>query len=180
MTTATNEKTGLPIIEDGDKAFSKDIIGSVIKEIVFLGVGYGIGYAIWAWGSNDVYQTRINNAKAYDLQWLLLGLIIFQLANTWMNAFTMSKKAAIMDWNQPKLRPNMGIYKLATVPEDEGSAVVLMTEGDAGRYNRANRATYHFLENSIAFVFSQYAAFYIFPFPAFVLLCAFSFGRIAY
>ena len=97
-----------------------------------------------------------------------------------MNAFTMSKKAAIMDWNQPKLRPNMGIYKLATVPEDEGSAVVLMTEGDAGRYNRANRATYHFLENSIAFVFSQYAAFYIFPFPAFVLLCAFSFGRIAY
>ena len=67
MTTATNEKTVLPIIEDGDKAFSKDLIGSVIKEIVFLGVGYGIGYAIWAWGSNDVYQTRINNAKAYDL-----------------------------------------------------------------------------------------------------------------
>ena len=78
------------------------------------------------------------------------------------------------------LRANMQIYKLATDTNNEGSAVVLHTEGDLGRYNRANRSIYHFLENTLGMVISLPLSFFLFPLPTFVLVCLYSLGRIIY
>ena len=89
-------------------------------------------------------------------------------------------KAAIMSGKAGNLRANMAIYKLATDSSEEGSAVVLQSEGDVGRYNRANRSIYHFLENSLALVASVPLAFFIFPFPTFVLIALFCFARVVY
>ena len=78
------------------------------------------------------------------------------------------------------LRANMFIYKLATDQGGEGSAVVLNEDGDIGSYNRGNRSVHHFLENSLPFVASLPITFFLYPIPAFSLLCLFCLGRITH
>ena len=175
-----NEKTGFQILEDPDKNQRMDLIGGLIKEVIFLGIGYGIASAIYAWGSTSLYDDRITIAKSYDGQWILLGLIIFTLLNTWINYHMNAQKARIMDWTDGALRPNSYFYRLATDKKEEGSAVVFNLEGDVGKYNLANRSTGFFLEGVLGYVASTCAAFFIFPFPAFVLLCVYAFGRIIF
>ena len=85
-----------------------------------------------------------------------------------------------MRQNDGNLRANMFIYKLATDQSDEKSAIVLHENGDIGHYNRANRSVYHFLENSLPIVASLPLAFFMFPFPTFVLTGMFCTGRIIY
>ena len=53
-------------------------------------------------------------------------------------------------------------------------------QGDVGSYNRGNIALHHFLENSLPFTVSLPVAFFLYPFPTFVLLCVFCIGCIAY
>ena len=78
------------------------------------------------------------------------------------------------------LRSNMFIYKKATDPEGEGSIIILNEDGDIGAYNRGNRSLHHFLENSLAFVASMPVIMFLYPIPAFVVLCTFCVGRIAH
>ena len=68
--TRINEKTGLPIMD-------KPEAGTVIPMIVAFGLGYGIAFAIYAFGDTTKYQGRIDTAKEYDVQWLMLALAIF-------------------------------------------------------------------------------------------------------
>ena len=89
-------------------------------------------------------------------------------------------KAGIMSGKAGNLRANMFIYKLATDTAEEGSAVVMHSEGDLGRYNRANRSIYHYLENSLGIIASLPLSFFLFPLPTFVALGAFCLGRIVY
>ena len=89
-------------------------------------------------------------------------------------------KAGIMSGKAGNLRANMFIYKLATDQAEEGSAVVMHSEGDLGRYNRANRSIYHYLENSLGLIASLPLSFFLFPLPTFVALCVFCLGRIVY
>ena len=78
------------------------------------------------------------------------------------------------------LRSNMFIYKMATDQAGEGSVVILNEDGDIGAYNRGNRSLHHFLENSLPFVASMPIVFFLYPIPAFVILCIFCVGRIAH
>ena len=110
----------------------------------------------------------------------MLALVIFQATLIWMNMYPMRFKAGIMSGKAGNLRANMFIYKLATDQAEEGSAVVMHSEGDLGRYNRANRSIYHYLENSLGIIASLPLSFFLFPLPTFVALAAFCLGRIVY
>ena len=78
------------------------------------------------------------------------------------------------------LGANMFIYRLATEDPAESSAVVLHEDGDLGRYNRSNRATYHFLENCVGFLASLPIIFFTFTRPAMAIVCVYLFGRVVY
>ena len=85
----------------------------------------------------------------------------------------MSRKAG-------NLRANMFIYKFATDQAEENAAIIMHSERHVGRYNRANRSMYHYLENSLGFLFSLPLSYFLFPFPTFVLLVIFCLGRVIY
>ena len=57
---------------------------------------------------------------------------------------------------------------------------MLQESGDIGRYNRANRSLYHFIENVFGLVLACPLAFFIFPFPSFALICLHCFARVVY
>jgi hypothetical protein len=77
------------------------------------------------------------------------------------------------------VRSNMFIYKMAAKGETE-SRVLLASEGDEGRYNRANRALYHFVENAMPLTLCIGLSGFVFPIPTFVCTVIYFFGRLMY
>ena len=175
----TNAKTGLPEIDEGTRAKFSTLsgLGAFIFPAVSTAIGYGLAYLIYTYGDTSKYDSRRDICKSYDLEWLLLSLIIFALIVVWINMYPMRFKERFMG-RKGNLRANMFIYKLATDQSGEGSAVVLNEDGDIGCYNRGNRSVHHFLENSLPFVGAMPITFFLYPIPAFVLLCLFCFGRV--
>ena len=175
-----NTKTGLPLIDQEEKASNgkKALCGVVMMLLIFTGVGVGIAYLIMMFGSTDLYNARIEIAKQYELKWAYISVVIFGLAVCWLNLYPVQYKEAVMRGGN--LRANMFIYRLAAENPDESSAVVLHEDGDLGLYNRGNRSIYHFLENCLPIVVTLPLGFFTFPFPTFVCVCIYSFGRIIY
>ena len=127
------------------------------------------------YGSTEVYDSRIETAKLYDLKWAYIAAWVFTLTVVWLNFYPAKFKVRVMGMGS--ICANMLIYKLATDNEGEGSAVILHTTGDLGAYNRSNRSIHNFLEHSLPFVLAMPLGFFTFPFPAFVIVCVFVFGR---
>ena len=119
---------------------------AVISTCVFLGVGYGIAYSIYKFGSTDTYDARVAILKDYELHWMYLSAFCWSLLVLFTNQYPMQYKSKIMS-SKGNLRSNMFIYQFA-VQDESKSAVVLNQDGDIGLYNRGNRALYHFVENS--------------------------------
>merc|ERR1719230_553586 len=66
--------------------------------------------------------------------------------------------------------PDQHVYKVHTAENQPALGYVMMeTEGDIGRFNRAQRAMQVFLESFTMFLALFLLAGYVFPFPAFVL-----------
>ena len=105
-------------------------------------------------------------------------MIVFNLTVQWMNNYPMRYKEQVMEGGAHNLRANMFVYRLATEDPNESSAVVLQEDGDLGKYNRANRSTYHFLENCMGFLSSLPILGFIFLKPTIALVFLFCAGRI--
>ena len=179
MSDEINKTTGLPLIDQETKvknARKAKIFGFVALTMMSL-IGIGIAILTYKFGSTEVYDARIETAKLYDLKWAFMACWIFTFQVVWLNFYPLQFKEVVM--NGGNLRANMFIYKLAT-DGDEGSAIVLYEDGDLGYYNRSNRSIYHFLENCLQIVVAMPFGFFIFPFPAFVVVCFYSLGRILY
>ena len=175
--------TGLPIITEEAKAKTKNVpIFMLIKNLVMLGVGYGIAWLVWAFGDSATYQQRIQIAKDYDGQWFMLALVVLQFTVMWMVDYSMTSKLRVMNVfeGDKDLHGNQFIYKFATKKDNEGSAIIVNEEGDVGQYNRANKSLYQFLENCLGFVAMLPLSFFLFTIPTFVSLAAFCFGRVIY
>ena len=95
-----------------------------------------------------------------------------------LNFYPVYYKEQVM--TKGNIRANQFIYRLANEPADTSSAVVLHEDGDLGYYNRANRGIYHFLENCLPIVMTTPLGFWTYPFPTFVCICVYSFGRLLY
>ena len=176
-----SEQTGLPELEEGraDKFGPRTAIAAFVAPTIMTALGYGLSYLIYQFGDTDLYDTKRDQLAEYDLQWLLLGLIIFQVVVHYMNYYPMRFKERFMHF-QGNLRSNPLIYKQATDQTGEGPAIIMSEEGDVGKYNRGNRAIHHFLENSLPFTISLPVSFVLYPFPTFVLLCVFCLGLVLY
>ena len=109
------------------------------------------------------------------MQWGFLTAFIFGMSVWFLNVYPEWHKARIMV--PGNLWTNTFIYRLAAEDPNESSAVVLHSEGDYARYNRAHRGLYHFLENVLPVVFALPFTLYVYAFPSFVLACVYCVGR---
>merc|ERR1712094_59122 len=72
------------------------------------------------------------------------------------------------------LRANPFFYQV----NSDLPVVMLVEEGDVGKYNRANRSLNHFVENSLQLVLNFIFASYVFAKPSFILMILFAIGRV--
>ena len=175
------KETGLPDMgeEEKNKGQSGGIKALFIAPIFVQGIGLGIGCAIHFLGSKDLYEKRITQLQGYDLQWAYLSAFVFSMLVFFQNFYPMQYKSRVMRTDSKNLRANMFIYKHAAEDSSE-SAVVLDEAGDAGLYNRSNRALYHFIENSSPMILSIILASFVYAVPIFVLTMIYVVGRIIY
>ena len=183
-TTDNHEKTGLPKLSS-----TAHTINKVSGTAIMIGapsfqawVGYGIAQRLYKEGETDFYDEKIKLVREYDLHLACLAIIVFGITNTFLAYYPFFHKEVLNHFRLENLnfRTNSFIYKLATKKEGEGSAVILYEDGDLGRYNRANRSIYNFLENSLPIIAATPLAFFMFPHPAFQCVCAYAFGRFIY
>ena len=182
QTVEMNQVTGLPVVSEEVKTnmcvqVIKWILGPTITLAVFGALASIIYYA----GSKDKYDAKLQVCKANQLQWAMIAVIVFTLAVGHLNSFPGFYKKQFTGKFTAQTRnllSNPFIYKQATDPTGEqGSAVIFNNDGAIGSYNRANRSLNHFLENSLPLIVTMPFVFYIFPFPAFVLIVIFCLGR---
>jgi len=140
-----------------------------------LAIGYAIATAVFSYGNRDMYAQRITDAAIEDAHWVHLAIVIFGRMIALINFVPMAFKNGLSG----NIRSNPFIYKVVST-DDDTKDVVFDSEGNNGRYNRANRSVHHMVENFGAFIAGTVVVGGIFPFPVFVLVCLFAVGRIVH
>ena len=176
-----NSATGLPMVSEEDKIKRSRmlLIYVPITIIIFQGIGFGVACLIHFFGDDgNEYERRISIARDNEMGWGFLTVFIWGMCIWIVNVYPEYYKAKILipgnNW------ANVFIYQLATEDPNTSSAVVLQTEGDIGKYNRAHRGLYHFVENSSSVVLALPFCLFIYAFPSFVLGTVYAVGRIVY
>lgn len=139
---------------------------------MMLAVGTGLAFAtLYVDGNKITYESKILSLKEQDLQWLYLALIVLGRMIAVVNFAPTGYKNGL----KGNVRSNPFFYQT----EDSKKTMVLFQEdGTNGMYNRSNRSVQHMVENFGAFLASIGPVGYIFPKQTFVVVTAFSLGRI--
>lgn len=138
--------------------------------LIPLAIGTGLALVIYRYAGGDAtYEAKFEDIANNDLHWTYLAVVVFGRTISYLNFYPMAWKSGM----KGNTRANPFFYKT-----DGGELVVLETEGDIGRYNRANRSVHHMIENFGAFLAGMVLAGQVFPFPVFCLVCLFCLGRI--
>ena len=152
-----------------------------IMALVLIVLGVGIAVAIHQLGDKDNYNKRIGENK--DDAWLYLAAIIFARMVVSINFQPIQYKSKIMLGGSGNLRTNMTIYKALKADgttNADAPAVVMVADGPTGSYNRANRSLTHFTETVPSILLMLATVGRIFPFPAFIIVIVYSYGRVAH
>ena len=64
--TNKNEKTGLPLIDQETKEKKMKFVplGQFIVPIITTAIGYGIAYAVYAWGDRAKFDANLRTVKS--------------------------------------------------------------------------------------------------------------------
>ena len=177
-----NAATGLPEFAEGEVNSLKKVLGTqLVVKIVIQIIGFVIAFAVYYGGSTDNYDASIKSTKGgpdAEYAWYFLGVIIYCYTVEWLNTMPMWYKEKVMRGGN--LRANQFLYRPTVGGDDQVSSVTLYEDGDKGKYNRANRSLYHFLENGFSVIVCLPGAFMVFPFPTFICLLLLCIGRITY
>lgn len=147
-----------------------NIFTVLIPCLIFLAIGTVLAAAIFNFdGNKDKYEEKIAAAAAEDLHWLFLGIVVFGRMVVYTNFYSMGFKSEM----KGNVRANPFYYRT-----DGGDSIVLESEGDLGRFNRANRSVQHMVENFGSFLVGMVLAGNIFPKAVFFLVCIYSLGRV--
>merc|ERR1712070_1110151 len=117
------------------------LVGAVITPVILAFANFGLAYLIYFFGSKEDYNLRIGGENQ---GYYFLGAYMFSRTITFLNSYPGVFKVVA---GVQKIGPNnAAVYKVIGENAPVGK-VLLETEGDIGAYNRANRATAHFVEN---------------------------------
>ena len=119
-------ETGLPLIpqDEGEAAASKARMFIPVGITLFAGIGFGIASAIHTYGSNDLYNKRIDLLSGFDMQFAYLGAFLYGVLTNFLNMYSMIFKSKIMTGGDKNFRSNMFIYRLAA--EGASQSVVVL------------------------------------------------------
>jgi len=139
--------------------------------VVQLGVGWLIGWGIYALGDKDLYDSKFANLKANNLGYFYLAGLITVLIPNFLQVFVMyGRKEGHVD------NPDQYVYK--TIKDE--AYVMLEMDGPVGRFNRAQRGVDNFRETYSAHVMLVLLAGYVFPQMTLAIVVWIGAGRAAY
>lgn len=179
MSDAKLGADGLPVMtaEERDKGEATGRKMVAVLMAVPSAIGLGIAAAIYKFGDTAAYDARIDGVVKEKLHWGFLAALVFSKTVTFSNLYPMIYKSRVMLGSSGNLRANMYIFR-ATDDKKQGAVVTLDSDGDAGKYNRANRSLHHLVENMAAMCVGLLPAAYCFPFPTFITSLLFGSGRV--
>lgn len=141
-------------------------------------IGFGIAYGIDSLvnlTNPASYNSKIQTLSDLDLHYACFSVFLFSRLVAWINNYPGIYKSRIMLRNSGNLRANMFIYKQVG---GQPGPIVMETEGDVGKYNRANRSMNHFMENLGGMLLCFPLAAFCFPLPSMLLMIVFALGRV--
>lgn len=179
-TCEMNPKTGLPNLDDEEReeGTSKGAMAVpmffVVPRVITGLIAFGIYYV-----KKDKYEARLAKqvGMTEGIGYLFLAGVLFSICCELANMIPTIYKGGVMPGNAGNLRANMAIFK---VQQPNTPYVVMEQEGYIGKYNRANRAMYHFVENGMATLVSLLLAGVIFGEAVFVLALIYVLARVWY
>ncbi|OQS06917.1 hypothetical protein THRCLA_20258 [Thraustotheca clavata] len=141
-------------------------------------LGVAIAYfGVYKRGPIEKYNQKIEKLVQDDMHWACAAIVVFARIIVFVNAYPFAHKARVVLPRSGNLRANPFYYK--QIGKDASPNIVaLIEDGSIGAYNRANRSLHHMIENYGALLAGLTLGAQVFPFPVFVIVCAFGFGRI--
>lgn len=162
----------------------KEVLGNIMSPLplsfagVLVVVGLLGGWLIYAL-AGDKTDAKIGEDK--DKGFLFLSAIVFGRMVLQLNFFPMQYKSKIMKGDSKNLRTNMAIYKPLNQEggtDETSKAIVMVADGDVGKYNRANRSLTHFTETVPSVLFMLFLIGPVFPSATFGIVVVYSLGRV--
>ena len=120
-----DQVTGLPNMTDAEKdeGASKSLKAVIVGPIIFKGIGFGIAYSIFKFGSTLKYDGKIDNVRENELGYAYAGMYILGWMVTQLNMYPMIWKSRVMRSKSGNLRANMFIYKNVGKNASDGKVV---------------------------------------------------------
>lgn len=181
--------TGLPVMSVKAKEKSFALAKRMIPGIAIMPrlIGCCTAYLIYGCvgpAAAEARMRKLNASLGFDhgeLGYFYLAVGAYSLIVALLNMGPMYCKSQVMPGNAGNLRANMQIYK---VNVSGGTSrlpyVVLEEHGDIGRYNRANRALFNFVENTPGFGPVMVCVGLMYPRQALLLVPLFGLVRLWY
>lgn len=181
--TLIDAETGLPQFTEEQKEQAAAGAQKTIPLMLIVSrvIGVGIALAIyWPW--KDIFDARMAklDKSIENIGFLYLAIGVFSILVNFMNLFPTIAKTQIMLGTSGHLRSNMSIYKILYQNGQRAPYVVMEDEHEVGKYNRANRALHHLVENAMPLMMIIPAAGLIMPIAVFVLVALYAIARIWY
>jgi len=165
---------GLPVRSDLAKIPNPVWLFFTAINAVVLGVGVGLAFLIYHYLPDSKSEGKIRLLAEYDLGWLYLAVFVLKFGLNAINAVVASRRKEARANN-----PDQHVYRVYTAPGAPALPYVLMeTEGDVGRFNRAQRAAANYLEYLSGVLASTLLAGFVFPLPVFVASVVYVLGRL--
>jgi len=169
------QQNGLPRVWSEAKllgpASRTPLIGLVVTAIE-LSIGCGIAAMFHSSGSTSKYDARIAMLSGMDLKPLYAIPLIFYLTQSFAVFH-----AAIYRCLTPLNNPNQYISKVMNKNEPY---VLLEEEGDAGKFNRAQRASANVQETAALVLSTALMGGFVYPYPMAGLFTAYCGARVLY
>jgi len=171
-------ETGMPYVdaEEAEASVTKTAIAIPLMILVPRVICGGIAFLIY-YAKKDMYDLRIAAGQNDGMGYLYLAGVAFAICVELANVFPAIYKGTVLPGNAGNLRANMIIFK---VQQPKIPYVVMEQEGNIGKYNRANRAMYHLVENGMQVLVSLLLAGRFFGEAVFVLVLIYAVARLWY
>jgi uncharacterized membrane protein YecN with MAPEG domain len=165
---------GLPQRSDLAKIPGRVLLFYATLNSIFLGIGVGSACLIDRYLPDSKVESKIRLLADYDLGWLYLAVFLLKFVPNAINAVVAARRKEARANN-----PDQHVYRVYTAPGAPALPYVLMeTEGDVGRFNRAQRAAGNYLEYLPGQLATSLLAGFVYPLPVFIVSVIYVVSRI--
>eukprot|EP01065_Artemidia_motanka_P010084 TRINITY_DN15293_c0_g1_i1.p1 TRINITY_DN15293_c0_g1~~TRINITY_DN15293_c0_g1_i1.p1 ORF type:complete len:248 (+),score=75.68 TRINITY_DN15293_c0_g1_i1:477-1220(+) len=145
----------------------------IIATCVFFSIGFGVSWAIYL-SDKDKYNARFDSVVRYKLHHMYLALFLMRVGfQAIVFAAASERRCALVN------PPDQHVYQVYGAKEP-GLVRLVNDSGPVGRFNRAQRAVFNYLEVLPYTLLSYLLAGAIFPKAAMIIIAVFSVARLGY